>query len=166
MRVRSFGDANVFHRAMRTVAVTKVGRVFFRPTAHRLDQLVSRFTGGNRSFAGIAAGLPTVILSTTGAKSGQPRIVALLGIPHPDGVAVVASNYGAAKHPAWYHNLKANPAATVTIQGDTWVATARLATPGERDEIWAKGIEIFPGLTKEQAWAGDRYIEAFVLKRP
>jgi deazaflavin-dependent oxidoreductase (nitroreductase family) len=77
----------------------------------------------------------------------------------------VATNYGAAKHPAWYHNLKANPTATVTIEGDTWHATGRLATPVERAEIWAKGVEIFPGLTKEQAWARDRHIEAFVLKR-
>jgi deazaflavin-dependent oxidoreductase (nitroreductase family) len=166
MLVRSFDDANVFHRAMRVVAVTKAGRVLFRPTAHRLDQLVSKLTGGKRSFAGIAAGLPSVILTTTGAKSGKRRTVALLGIPHPDGVAVVATNYGDAKHPGWYYNLKANPAATVTIEGDTWGATARLATPGERDEIWAKGVEIFPGLTKEQAWAGNRHIEAFVLKRP
>jgi deazaflavin-dependent oxidoreductase (nitroreductase family) len=165
MPVRSFDDANLFHRAIRTMAVTKAGRLLFRPTAHRLDQLVSKLTGGKRSFAGIAAGLPAVILTTTGAKSGKPRTVALLGIPHPDGVAVVATNYGVAKHPAWYHNLKANPAAKVTIEGDTWDATARLATPGERDEIWAKGVEIFPGLTKEQAWAGDRHIEAFVLKR-
>jgi hypothetical protein len=45
--------------------------VFFRPTAHRLDQLVSKLTGGKHSFAGIAAGLPTVILTTTGAKSGE-----------------------------------------------------------------------------------------------
>jgi deazaflavin-dependent oxidoreductase (nitroreductase family) len=166
MPARAFDDANVFHRAMRATAVTKAGRAFFRPTAHRLDQLVSKLTGGKRSFAGIAAGLPAVILTTTGAKSGEPRTVALLGIPHPDGVAVVATNFGAPKHPAWYHNLKANPVATVTVEGDTWDATAHLATPCEREEIWARGVEIFPGLTKEQAWAGDRHIEAFVLKRP
>jgi hypothetical protein len=57
---------------MRGVAATKAGRVFFRPTAHRLDQLVSKLTGGKHSFAGITAGLPTVILTTTGAKSGNP----------------------------------------------------------------------------------------------
>ena len=45
------------------------------------------------------------------------------------------------------------------------MGTAELATPGERDEIWAKGVDIHPGLTKEQAWAGDRHIEACVLKR-
>ncbi len=142
-----------------------MGRVVFRPTAHRLDQLVSKLTGGKRSFARIAAGLPAVILTTIGAKSGKPRTVVLMGIPHPDGVAVVASNYGDAKNPGWYHNLKANPAATVTIDGDTWDATARLAAPGEREEIWEKGVELFPGLIKERAWAGDRHIEAFVLQR-
>jgi deazaflavin-dependent oxidoreductase (nitroreductase family) len=165
MHVRSFNDANFFHRTMRGAAATKAGRVVFRPTAHRLDQLLSRLTGGKRSFARIAAGLPAVILTTTGAKSGKPRTVALMGIPHPDGVAVVATNYGAASHPAWYYNLKANPSATVTLDGDTWGARAQLATPIEREEIWAKGVEIFPGLLKERAWAGNRQIEAFVLKR-
>jgi deazaflavin-dependent oxidoreductase (nitroreductase family) len=165
MRVRSFDDANVLHRVMRAAAATKTGRVVFRPTAHRLDQLVSKLTGGKRSFARIAAGLPAVILTTTGAKSGKPRTVVLMGIPHPDGVAIVATNYGDAKHPGWHYNLKASPTATVTIDGHTWDATARVAKPAEREEIWAKGVEIFPGLTKERAWAGDREIEAFVLKR-
>lgn len=132
MRVRSFDDAHPFHRVMRRVAGTKTGRVIFRPTAHRFDQLVSRLSGGKYSFAGIAAGLPTVILTTTGAKSGKPRTVALLGIPHPEGVAVVAANYGGARHPGWYYNLKANPLARVTLEGETWDATARLATPDER----------------------------------
>jgi hypothetical protein len=112
MPVRFFNDANAFHRAMRAVAATKAGRVHFRPTprppgpagqqAHRRQAQLRRDRG-----------LPSVILTATGAKSGKPRTVALLGIPHPDGVAVVAANYGDAKHPAWYHNLKANPAATV-----------------------------------------------------
>lgn len=165
MSVHSFDDANAFHRTMRTFAATKAGRVFFRPTAHHVDQLVSTLTAGKHSFAGIVAGMPSVILTTTGAKSGKRRTVVLLAIPHPDGLAVVAANYGGAKHPGWYHNLKNNPAATVTIEGDTWPAIARSPTPIERDEIWAKGVDIYPGLTKEDMWAGDRLIEAFVLTR-
>jgi deazaflavin-dependent oxidoreductase (nitroreductase family) len=150
---------------MRSAAATKAGRVVFRPTAHHLDQLLSRLTGGKRSFARIAAGLPAVILTTTGAKSGKPRTVALMGIPHAEGVAVVATNYGDARHPGWYYNLKAHPAATVTIDGDTWDGTARMATPDEREQIWATGVDIFPGLIKERAWAGQRQIEAFILTR-
>jgi deazaflavin-dependent oxidoreductase (nitroreductase family) len=87
------------------------------------------------------------------------------GIPRPDGLGLIASNFGGVKHPAWYHNLKANPDATVSMEGDSWHGTARPATPRERDEIWAKALEIYPGLRKYEARAGERHIEAFVLVR-
>jgi len=103
--------------------------------------------------------------TTTGAKSGEPRTVAVFGIPHPDGLGLIASNFGGEKHPAWYYNLKANPQATVSAGRDTWRATARLATDSERDEIWAKGLEVYPGWRKYETRAGDRHIEAFVLSR-
>jgi len=150
---------------MRSFAATKLGAAVFRPTAHYLDRFVSKLSGGRRTFAGIASGVPTVILTTVGAKSGQARTVAVFGIPHPDGVAVIASNYGGAKHPAWYHNLKAHPQATVSIEGETWPAVARIAKPVERDQIWAKGLEIYPGWRKYETRAGDRHIEALVLTR-
>jgi deazaflavin-dependent oxidoreductase (nitroreductase family) len=165
MSARSFNDANTFHRAMRTFAATKVRVALLRPTANRLDQLITKITAGTRSFAGTVTGVPTVILTTKGAKSGEPRTVAVYGIPHPDGLALIASNWGGAKHPAWYHNLKTNPEATVSVDGDTWHATARPATPRERDEIWAKGVEMYPGWAKYEVRAGDRHIEAFVLTR-
>lgn len=163
MKVRSFDDANAFHRSVRGLAATNAGRVLLSSTAPRLERLVRRLTGGKISFAELASGLPTFILTTTGAKSGKQRTVAVCGIPHPDGVAVLATNYGDAKHPGWYHNLKANPTATMTIDGKMRPVTARLATPDERDEIWAKGVELYPGYEKEQMWAGDRRFEAFVI---
>ena len=162
---RSFDDANAFHRMMRSFAATKVGAAFLRPSAHRLDRLITKVTGGRGSFVGIATGVPAVMLTTKGAKSGESRTVALYGIPHPDGAGLIASNFGGTKHPAWYYNLKANPEATVTIGRDTRQATARLATPRERDEIWAKGLEIYPGWRKYETRAGERHIEAFVLSR-
>ncbi|MGH2875535.1 MAG: nitroreductase family deazaflavin-dependent oxidoreductase [Solirubrobacteraceae bacterium] len=165
MPARSFENANVFHRAVRMFATTKVSRVLFGRTAHHLDRIVSRLTDGKHTFAGIVGGLPVVILTTTGAKSGAPLVVALLGVPHPDGVAVVASNYGSHKHPAWYHNLKANPAATIKLDGETWRGTARQAMASERDELWAKAVAIFPGAEKYEVRAGDRHIEAFILAR-
>jgi deazaflavin-dependent oxidoreductase (nitroreductase family) len=162
---QSFGDANPFHRAMRTFGSTKVGVALLRPTAHHLDRLVTKVTGGRRSFAEIATGVPAVMLTTKGAKSGEPRTVAVYGIPHRDGQALIASNFGGPKHPAWYHNLKAHPQAEVTIRGETWHATARLATLSEREEIWAKGLEIYPGWRKYESRAGNRHIEAFILSR-
>jgi deazaflavin-dependent oxidoreductase (nitroreductase family) len=165
MSDQSFDATNPFHRMTRTFAATRVGGAFLRLTAHHLDRLVTRITGGRSSFAAIATGIPAVMLTTTGAKSGQSRTVAVYGIPHPDGVGLIASNFGGEKHPAWYYNLKANPSATVSIGRDTWQATARLATPAERDEIWAKGLTMYPGWRKYEARAGDRRIEAFVLTR-
>jgi deazaflavin-dependent oxidoreductase (nitroreductase family) len=165
MSEKSFDDTNAFHRMMRSFAATKVGAAFLRPTAHHLDRLITKLTGGRSSFAGIATGVPAVMITTTGAKSGQQRTVAVYGIPHADGVGVIASNFGGERHPAWYYNLKANPEATVSIGRDTWHATARLATPAERDDIWAKGVKMYPGWTKYEVRAGDRHIEAFVLSR-
>jgi deazaflavin-dependent oxidoreductase (nitroreductase family) len=160
-----YANANVFHRAIRTFAATRAGEAVLRPTAHRLDQLIAKLTRGRGSFAKAVTGVPAVILTVTGAKSGQPRTVAVFGIPHPDGLAVIASNFGDKKHPGWYHNLKANPAVTVASEGDVWPATARLAAPQEFDEIWAKGIQIYPGWQKYVARAGTRQMEAFVLSR-
>lgn len=165
MPVQSFDNANVFHRAMRRFIATRVGVALFRPTAHHADRLASKLTGGRRSAAWFLTGVPAVMLTTTGAKSGEPRTVAIYGIPHPEGLAVIASNFGGTKHPAWYHNLKANPHAAVSVEGDTWDAVARIAEPRERDEIYAKGIEIYPGWRKYEKTAGDRHIEAFVLSR-
>lgn len=160
---RSFDDANAFQKAMRTFASTPVGVVLFRRTGHHADALVNRLTKGKRTLAGILTGIPAVILTTTGARSGEPRTVAVAGVPHAEGMGVIASNWGGAKHPAWYHNLKANPACTVAVEGETWEAVARPATETERDEIWAKGLELYPGWRKYEARAGDRKIQAFVL---
>src|ERR1700751_5750989 len=102
MSGRSFDDANAFHRLIATFAATRVGGALLRPTAHHLDRLITKVTGGRSSFAGIVSGLPAVILTPTGAKSGEPRTVAVYGIPHPDGLGLIASNFGGEKHPAWY----------------------------------------------------------------
>ena len=108
---------------------------------------------------------PCLLLHTIGAKTGQQRSKALIYAKDGDSYLVVASFGGSDKHPGWYYNLRANPSARVTIEGDTWDATARLATPDERKGIWARGVRMYPGLSKEEVWAGDRRIEAFVLER-
>jgi deazaflavin-dependent oxidoreductase (nitroreductase family) len=146
MPARSFDDAHVFHRAMCAFAAIKAGRVFFRPTAHRLDQLVSKLTVGQHR------------RQDRQAPHRRPS-----GRPTPRRRGRRRGELWRRHHPAWYHNLKANPAASVTIEGDTCYATARLATPVEREKIWASGVEIYPGLEKEEVWAGDRHIEVFVF---
>lgn len=70
---------------------------------------------------------------------------------------------GGGNDPSWWHNLTANPVATVTVQGDTWNVIASLVTPSERDKVWAKGVALYPGVTKEGAWARDRHTEVSIL---
>ena len=144
---------------MRTLAATRVGVALLRPDG-KPPRPTRQQAHRRRQFAGIVTGVPAVI-SPPGRKWGTARD----GIPHPDGLALIASNWGGVKHPAWYHNLKANPEATVSVEGDIWHATARPATPRERDEIWAKGLELYPAWKNYEAWAGERHIEAVVLSR-
>ena len=145
MPVQSFDNANAFHRAMRRFIATKLGVALFRPTAHHFDRVVSKLTNGRRSAAYFLTGVPAVMLTTPGAKSGQPRTVAIYGIPHPDGLAVIASNFGGTKHPAWYHNLLAHPDTTVQVRSRRTAVRARVATPEERERLWTLMVRVYRG---------------------
>jgi deazaflavin-dependent oxidoreductase (nitroreductase family) len=122
---RSFGDANALQRALRNAAATTPGAAVLKRTGHHLDRAISRLTGGRTTFSTLLTGIPVVMLTTTGARSGRQRTVAVAGIPHPDGLGVIASNFGQDKHPAWYHNLKANPEAVVSVAGEEWKTRER-----------------------------------------
>ena len=96
-------------------------------------------------------GAQTLILTTTGRHSGQPRPHALIYGRDGDDYLVVASKGGAPQHPAWYLNLEANPEVEVQVKGDKMRAHARTATPEEKQKLW-------PIMTKE--WpAYDSYQE-------
>ena len=87
----------------------------------------------------------TIHLTTTGARSGEPRRVEILAQPYGEGAIVIASKAGAPAHPAWFHNLVANPEVTIEV-GDRKVnARARVAEPTERDPLWAQTKAAFPG---------------------
>src|SRR5947209_1572003 len=81
--------------------------------APHLDRPIHRLTRGRHTMGSLLSGLPVVMLTTTGARSGKPRTVPILGIPVQGGVAVIASNWGQQHHPSWYHNLRAHPEAQV-----------------------------------------------------
>ena len=106
---------------------------------------------------------PMVILNTVGAKSGQIREIPLVMLVEGDRRYVIASAAGAPKHPAWYHNLKANPEIEVEIGSDTF--TARLEELGEpeRSEAYARQEAIMAQFTEYKEKAGDRVIPVFEL---
>jgi F420H(2)-dependent quinone reductase len=86
---------------------------------------------------------PIVLLDHVGARSGQRRTSALLAILDGDDVVIVASKGGYAKHPAWYHNLRANPETTIQLGSKRRAVRARVATRDERRRLWPKAVAAY-----------------------
>lgn len=127
-----------------------------------LDLALQRRTGGRVALLRLV-GMPYVLLTTTGRKSGQPRSVPLQYTPHRGEYVVVASNWGKSHHPAWSANLLDNPDATVWERGEETAVRARLLTDSERDEVWAVVAEQWPAYDAYAERAGDREIRLFAL---
>jgi deazaflavin-dependent oxidoreductase (nitroreductase family) len=156
--------ANVFQRGLRRFAASGPGSWLFARVLHRVDRPVHRLTRGRATFASLLSGLPVVMLTTTGARSGRPRTVPVLGIPTPDGLAVIASNWGQRRGPAWEHNLRADPAASIAIGRQTRRVRAVEAEDERRERIWREGLQVYPGWSQYERRAGDRRIPVFVLE--
>ncbi len=91
------------------------------------------------------AGLPVVMVTTIGAKSGQPRSLPLVAIPDGENVILIASNFGQKHHPAWYYNLRAHPEVQLTYEGQTVAYTARETTGEERERCWQRAVDLYSG---------------------
>ncbi len=87
---------------------------------------------------------PLILLTTTGAKTGQRRIIPLMYVSDGDRVLAIASKGGSPKHPLWYHNLLAHPEVTVEVGSEKFDATARVLTGEERERAFARAAEVFP----------------------
>jgi proline iminopeptidase len=110
--------------------------------------------------------LPCLLLTTTGRKTGEPRIMPLLYNGTDDGrYVVVASKGGALKHPAWYLNLVAQPDVEVQVKADKFRALARTVTGEERSVLWEQHQALAPIFDGYQENAGDREIPVVVLER-
>ncbi len=130
-------------------------------TLHRFDVPLFRLMSGRSPWGW---GYPFLLLTTTGARSGRPRAAPLLYVELEDGViAVVGSNFGGPRTPAWCHNLRADPACSVLLNGRSWPATAREPQAAERDAIWAAATATYSGYAHYRAWAPGRDLPLFVL---
>jgi deazaflavin-dependent oxidoreductase (nitroreductase family) len=108
-------------------------------------------------------GTQTLILTTTGRRSGEPRQHALIYGRHGDDYMVVASKGGAPQHPAWYLNLEANPEVEFQVKGDKMTARARTATPDEKRELWPTMTSEWPAYDDYQKRT-DREIPLVILE--
>jgi deazaflavin-dependent oxidoreductase (nitroreductase family) len=160
----AYDQANPLQRALRRLAASGPGSWLFARLLDHLDRPVYRLTRGRHTLASLISGLPVVMLTTTGQRSGQPRTVPLVGLPTPRGMAVIASNFGQRRHPAWYHNLRADPHGEISFDGRTERFRAIEAEGEERDRIWQQGLAVYPGWSQYEVRASHRRICVFVLE--
>jgi len=106
---------------------------------------------------------PIVLFTTTGAKSGKKRYVPLMRVEENGKYAMVASKGGDPEHPAWYHNVKANPEVTAQDGDKVVTLTAREVSGGEREHWWNLAVAAYPPYAEYQAKT-DRLIPVFVLE--
>ncbi|TRV78089.1 nitroreductase family deazaflavin-dependent oxidoreductase [Streptomyces sp. 130] len=108
-------------------------------------------------------GMPVIVLTTVGAKTGKIRKTPLMRVEHGGRYAVVASQGGAPSHPVWYHNLKADPRAELQDGPERRDMTAREVTGAEKEQWWERAVEAFPDYADYQKKT-DRQIPVFVLE--
>jgi len=114
---RDLAHANAWQRGIRRFAASGPGSWLFSRTLDHLDRVVFRATRGKHMASSLLSALPVAMVTTKGARSGEPRTVPLLGLPTDDGLAIIGSRYGNAKHPAWRHNLRKHARGEVEIEG-------------------------------------------------
>ena len=107
-------------------------------------RMIEEFRANRGKVGGMWEGRPLLLLTTTGAKSGQRRTNPVMYLADGDRLLVFASKAGAPTHPDWYHNLLAHPQVTVEVGPETYEATAAALSGEGRDRLYAKQSELFP----------------------
>jgi deazaflavin-dependent oxidoreductase (nitroreductase family) len=123
-------------------------------------KLIEEFRANRGQMSGQMAGRQLLLLTTTGARSGEQRTAVVGYRPYGDDLAIIASDNGAPKAPNWFANLKKDPAATVEVGAEKFEVRTRVASPGEREKI-AKLIE-YLGPQQEKT---SREIPIVILER-
>jgi deazaflavin-dependent oxidoreductase (nitroreductase family) len=127
-------------------------------------RLMEEFRANGGKVRGEFAHTPLLLLTTTGATSGQRRTTPMGYMPDDARLIVFAANGGSPTHPDWYHNLVAHPPVTVEVGTDTFAALAVVTAAAERDRLWTEGVALFPQLAVHQAKTA-RQIPVIALSR-
>jgi len=123
-----------------------------------------RASGGRLGHDIPGVGGKMLLLDHVGAKSGTKRTSPLLYFADGDDVVVIASKGGFPKHPAWYHNLMANPDTEVQVGRERRLVHARVASPEERERLWPIAVKLYHGYADYQARSKGREIPLVVLE--
>ncbi len=133
----------------------------FLPQIMWLDKLLQRLTRGRLTLLDIA-GLPNVMLTAVGRKSGIPRETPLLCVPYGPDILIAGSNFGGEKEPMWVKNIEANPEVTVRFRRTTTTRVVRRLDGDEREAAWAHMLKTWPNFDKYERRT-ERRIKVFLL---
>ena len=110
------------------------------------EQLITEIRAHGHAVTGIYVGRQALVLTTTGARSGEPRVSPLAYSMDRERFVVTASRGGSPRHPSWYHNLVVNPIVTVEVDLK-WIAVRASTVEGEqREHLWLRHIALHPGI--------------------
>jgi deazaflavin-dependent oxidoreductase (nitroreductase family) len=147
--------------AIRIGAISWMPRLL--PQITWIDRKIQGATRGTWSILRIA-GLPNLMLTVVGRKSGLPRTTPLLCVPYGDDHLIAGSYFGGPNPPVWVANVRAADEVTVTVRGASHTAVPREIGDDERDAIWAHMVKTWPNFEK-YAERTDRKIPLFLLER-
>jgi deazaflavin-dependent oxidoreductase (nitroreductase family) len=133
----------------------------FLPQFTWIDRTLNRLTGGRITLVRIA-GLPSLVLTVVGRKSGIPRSTPVLCVPHEAGYLVAGSNFGGPKPPVWIFNVRAAEKVTINVNGKEMTAVPREVKGAEREVMWAHMLTTWPNYAR-YAERTDRVIPVFLM---
>ena len=128
------------------------------------QRLIEEFRADRSNNGGAFKARPLLLLTTTGARSGQRRTAPMMYVPDGNRLLVIASNAGAPKHPDWYYNLVAHPQVTVEVGKETYNATAIATEGAERQQLWTRIVGQYPFFAEHQGKV-TRQIPVIALER-
>jgi deazaflavin-dependent oxidoreductase (nitroreductase family) len=158
-----YNEAGAIRRLIRRTAATPLMTWLYLRIQQQADQFVYGLTCGRTTLSSLLSGLPVVMLTTVGAKTGQSRTLPVLGLPDGERIVLIASNYGQRRNPSWYYNLRKNPRASVSVEGVTYEVEARELTGEERERYFQQGVEMYPGFAVYRRRAAGRRIPVIKL---
>jgi F420H(2)-dependent quinone reductase len=155
---------NSFEKALAKFAASRAGSWFYLNVANPIDKRLLPATNGRLS---LSIGQPVLCLEVRGAKSGQIRRTPLLFAEAGGDLVLIASATGRPKHPAWYHNVTANPEVKVYApRGRSGAYVARTAEGEERERLWQAAVDLYAGFeVYEGRTSGIREIPVVALSR-
>lgn len=160
---RKIISPNMIQKLLHQFVMLRPVTAFFARKTHRIDGVVLKLTKGKHTLSEIL-GWNIVQLKTIGAKTSKEYVTLLIGLFDGERIGLIASNFGQAHHPSWYHNLKKTPECFVQIGEFMGKFIARETSGEEYEKYWRMALSYYKGYDKYKQRAAPRHIPVIVLE--